>query len=347
MKHSLLLYALRTWAGKKAPLSLVCLCLTATTAVAQQIPQYSQYLINGMLVNPAYTGYRETGYAQVFYHNQWMQAGTPQYFAFAIDGHLANGTNVGLAFSDERMGALAINSVAAAYAYRLRFDRADLSFGLSLGAKYYSLDYSTLRPFQPVDPVIQSLRNRWTPDLNIGVYYGSSVFYAGLSARNITDGRILGGQVIDDFIIPLSTWNAVLTAGFSIPLSERLTFRPSLMWQDDFAAPSHIDLTAALLFFDRFWVGLCFRTDQPFGKNESWGTLNELYSGAVMTEIFVTNQMTLSYAFDFGLNQDSYKYFGGHEIAIGYYFARKVDSRYNRRYRYNKYRTDGVCDFCP
>jgi type IX secretion system PorP/SprF family membrane protein len=325
-----------------------CLYTAAGAAEAQQLPQYSQYLLNGALVNPAYTGYREILYAQAFYHNQWMRAGTPQYLSFALDGHFSNGVNAGLAFSDERMGLLAINSVSVMYAYRLQTAKdADLSFGLSLGAMYYSMDYSRMRPFNPVDPVLISLTNRWTPNINVGLYYGSDRFYMGLSARNITDGRSLGGHIVDDFIIPLATWNAVLTAGLSIPLNERLELRPSIMWQDDFSTPSHIDLTAALLVADRFWGGLSFRTDQRLWKSAPPGNINELYSAAIIAEVFVTNQITLSYAFDVGLNQDSYHYFGGHEIAIGYYFSRKLDSRYNRKYRYKKYQVDNVCQYCP
>jgi type IX secretion system PorP/SprF family membrane protein len=330
------------------PVACLYIVIGLTPASAQQVPQYSQYLINGILVNPAYTGYRETIYAQAFYHNQWTRSGTPQYMAFALDGSFSNGVNAGLTFSDERMGLLAINSVSALYAYRLQTTKqSDLSFGISLGAMYYSMDYSKLKPFNPVDPTLINLSNRWTPNINVGIYYGSDKFYMGLSARNITDGRSLGGHTVDDFIIPLSTWNSVLTMGLSIPLNTRLELRPSMMWQEDFSAPSHIDLTVALLFVDRFWVGASFRTDQRLWKNESPGNINELYSAAIMTEVFVTNQITISYAFDLGLNQDSYHYFGGHEVSIGYYFSRKIDSRYNRKYRYKKYQVDDVCRYCP
>jgi type IX secretion system PorP/SprF family membrane protein len=323
-------------------------CWTAGEALAQQVPQYSQYLINGVLVNPAYTGYRETLYAQAFYHNQWTRSYTPQYLALAVDGRLTKGVNLGLVFSDERMGDLAIDKLSASYAYRFPVSQAsDLSFGIALGAMFYSMDYTKLKPFTPVDPVLQSLTNRWTPDINIGVYYGSDKFYAGLAARNITDGRSMGGQVVDDFIIPLATWNSVLTAGFSIPIGSQMEFRPSLMWQEDFSTPSHIDVTAAMLFSDRFWVGLSFRTDQHLWKEKSPGNINELYSAAILAEVFVTSQITLSYAYDIGLNQDSYRYFGGHEISIGYYFSRQIDSKYNRRYRYKKYKMDSVCQYCP
>jgi type IX secretion system PorP/SprF family membrane protein len=313
----------------------------------QQIPQYSHYLLNGLLVNPAYTGYREHLYAQLFYHNQWMRSAAPQYLAFAIDGHLAKGVNLGLQFSRESLGAVAINNLLASYAYRFQLTRnSDLSFGLAVGATHYGLNFNELRPFDNNDPLLQNLSGKWIPAVDAGVYYGSDFFSAGFSVRNITSGNNFGTHKVDDFLIPVSTWHSVLTLNMSLPVTAAIDFRPALMWQEDFTTPSHIDLTAALLFVDRYWVGMSFRTDQHFWKPEVAGSLNELYSLALLAEVFITNQLTFSYAFDVGLNSLSKSYFGGHEISVGYYITRKIDERFNRKLRYKKYTLLKGC-YCP
>jgi len=305
----------------------VCMVMCQTLSIAQQIPQYSHYLLNGLLVNPAYAGHHEAYHAHVFYRNQWLESGTPQYLSFAIDGAVTQGVNLGFVFSNERMGSLVINNFSAIYAYRFPISStSNLSFGLSIGAGHYGM--SNLRPVDPSDPILQNLGNSWAPNVDIGAYYSSAVFYAGLSARNITNGRTFGWQEIDNFIISPSTWNSVLTLGFSLPLSERMKFRPSFMWQEDFTTPSHIDLTLALSYMERFWAGLSFRTDQNFWKPKAPGNINGLYFMAITAEIFIANQITLSYAYDFGLNQDSRIYFGGHEISLGFYFARKAEKRF-------------------
>ena len=329
-------------------LALLCVLLVSNRAEAQQIPQYSHYLLNGTLVNPAYTGYREMWYAQAFYHNQWVRAHTPQYFSFSLDGKVVPSVNVGLVVAHERMGFMAISTFSGLYAYRIKTsDRSDLSFGISLGAVYYGADYNEMHPYEPYDPVLEDLLDRCVPNIDVGVYYGSDRFYAGLAARNITNGKALGGFTVSDYIIPLSTWNTVLTLGFSVPITENMEFRPSLMWQEDFKNPSHIDVTAAMLFSDRFLVGLSWRTDHHLWKDKVAANINALYSIAALAEVFITNQITLSYSFDLGLNQDSYHYFGGHEISIGYYFSRKLDSQFNRKYRYKKYQMNEFCHFCP
>jgi type IX secretion system PorP/SprF family membrane protein len=246
------------------------------------------------------------------------------------------------------MGAVVISSVAASYAYRIQTTSAsDLSFGLSMGATHYGISHHKLHPMEENDPLLQNLANKWKPTINVGVYYGSDIFYAGLSARNITSiKKATIYEPEENYLIPVKSWYAVLTMGAAMPLTDKVEFRPSFMWQEDFFTPSHIDLTAALLFLDRFWIGVAFRTDQHFWKSELPAQINELYSVALVGEVFITDRLTLSYTYDMGLNTFSRHYFGGHELSVGYYLTRKGDSRFNRRLRYKKYAVESVCKLC-
>ncbi len=324
------------------------LLFAATPLRAQQIPQYSQYLFNPLYTNPAYAGYRESIYAHLFYHNQWMGKGTPQYVSFAIDGSIAKGVNLGLSFSDERMGALALNNVTAAYAYRIQTSKlSDLSFGLALGVAHYGVNHDKLDPFEENDPLLQNLSNKWKPLIDVGMYYGSDRFYGGVALRNITNYEKLGTYDVDGYLVPLPQWYSVLTLGVFLPVTDKVEFRPSIMWQEDFAGPSFLDITAAMLFLDRFWIGVSFRTDQHFWKDEAPGNINELYSIALMGEVFITDNLTVSYAYDLGLNTLSAAYFGGHEVSVGYYLVNKVDKRFNRKHRYKKYASLDICWYCP
>jgi type IX secretion system PorP/SprF family membrane protein len=322
--------------------------LFPVVAAGQQVPQYSHYLLNGMLVNPAYTGYREHWYAQLFYHNQWIRTGTPQYLAFAMDGKFRKGVNAGIHYTNEQIGAVNINAFSAAYAYRLQTsETSDLSFGLALGIKNYGIQFHKLRPFEENDPVLTALSNRWLPVVDAGIYYGSDGFYTGLAVRNIT-GRWRMNEsgspaLQEDFLIPPASWYGVWTVGVSIPVSQTVEWRPSLMWQEDFKSLSHLDLTMALLFHDRYWAGLSFRADRYFWKPKIPDGINENYSLALIAEIFLTSRLTLSYAYDLGLQSFKTPYVGGHEWSVGYYFTRKLEDRFNRKLRYKKYATKDIC----
>ena len=54
--------------------ALICFALLASTfyAVAQQDAQYSQYMFNSLVINPAYAGSKEVTNANVLYRTQWV-----------------------------------------------------------------------------------------------------------------------------------------------------------------------------------------------------------------------------------------------------------------------------------
>src|SRR6187402_3336924 len=74
---------------------------------AQQDAQYSQYMFNGIYINPAYAGYKEQLNLHSFYRSQWTGVpGAPKTFSLAVDA-IANDGNVGLAFqvASDKLGA--------------------------------------------------------------------------------------------------------------------------------------------------------------------------------------------------------------------------------------------------
>ncbi len=55
-------------------------------AKAQQDAQYSQYMFNGIYINPAYAGYKEELNLHSFYRNQWTGIkGSPKSMSVAVD----------------------------------------------------------------------------------------------------------------------------------------------------------------------------------------------------------------------------------------------------------------------
>jgi hypothetical protein len=55
----------------KRIISILC-CCGALQAAAQQNVQFSQYVFNGLSVNPAYAGYKEDWYVNAIYRHQWV-----------------------------------------------------------------------------------------------------------------------------------------------------------------------------------------------------------------------------------------------------------------------------------
>src|SRR5579862_2858224 len=91
---------------------------------AQQDAQFSQYMFNGIYINPAYAGYREQLNVQGFFRDQWTGIpGAPQTQSIAVDA-IANDNKVGLAFqlSNDQLGAQSNLGAYGSYAYRLQMN---------------------------------------------------------------------------------------------------------------------------------------------------------------------------------------------------------------------------------
>ena len=122
----------------KRILILLTLLFCTGALYAQQDAQQSQYMFNGIYINPAYAGYKENLNLHTYYRNQWTGiTGAPRSFSVAIDAS-ANDGNVGLAFqvASDKLGAQNSTSAYANYAYRLRLNAdgsSRLAFGLGVG----------------------------------------------------------------------------------------------------------------------------------------------------------------------------------------------------------------------
>ena len=56
---------------------------------AQQDPQYSQYMFNQVILNPAYIGSKEALNATLMYRKQWVEiSGAPQTINLSVSGPL-------------------------------------------------------------------------------------------------------------------------------------------------------------------------------------------------------------------------------------------------------------------
>ena len=186
---------------------LVFLVLFTVKAVAQQTVQFSQYVFNGLAVNPAYAGYKEDWTVNLSSRTQWVGLpGAPQTGVTSFDGTTGNNNNVGLGLiaTFDRLGPETISSIYANYAYRLQLDELDtkrLCFGLAFGAEQYSLNGSEFNPIDAGDTGVPAgLVSKFTPDFRFGVYYYSPNVYIGASVFNLLAqaiDNIDGGTPID------------------------------------------------------------------------------------------------------------------------------------------------------
>lgn len=297
-------------------------------AKAQQDSQFTQYVFNGLHINPAYAGYKEEIYIQSFYRSQWEGVkGAPRSFSIAADGAYKE-TNVGLGLivSNDQLGAQTYLTAYANYAYKIRLgDNEDskLSFGIAAGIMQLGLDGSRLEGYKPGDQLISvSSQTNTVPDARFGVYYANRDFFVGFSATNIL-AKYMAKKNTDDLMVPVPQPHFYFTAGGLMTVNEDVKFKPVILLSDDTKGPSSLDLNAFFLLKEAVWLGAFYRTSfDLYNKKNLQADLTKRNAIGGILEVFATQNLRIGYSYDYALNKLRNYNYGSHEISAGFYIGR-------------------------
>ncbi|RYZ99384.1 MAG: type IX secretion system membrane protein PorP/SprF [Sphingobacteriaceae bacterium] len=316
-------------------LILLTLMLGTKLLYAQQDAQQSQYMFNGIYINPAYAGYKENLNLHAFYRAQWTGIeGAPRSMSLAVDA-IANNGNVGLALqiSSDKLGAQNNLAAYANYAYRLRMNddgTSRLAFGLGLGVMQLGMNGAMLNPNDPEPNQPTGNISTIIPDGRLGVYYSDNKFYAGFSADNLISQYI---NVRKDGFIAQPRPHYYLTSGILIPVSGEVLFKPSFLLKDDRGGPTSLDINAFILLGEKVWLGGSYRTGiKLYDKKYLQSNLSSLNSVVAAVELFPVENIRVGYAYDFSVGALKGYSAGTHEISIGLYFKTKSSRMFTPRY---------------
>lgn len=299
--------------------------LLSRPASAQQDAQYSQYMFNGIYINPAYAGYKEVLNVHSFYRSQWTGiTGAPRSMSLAVDA-IANSGNVGLALqvASDKLGAQTNLSIYGNYSYRIRMNddgSSRLALGLGVGMVQLGIDGSMLNPNNPEPNQPVGVQSTIVPDARAGVYFANDKYYAGFSVDNLIATYIN----IDRYaFIPQPKPHYYLTAGALFPLSENFQIKPSFLLKDDRGGPTSLDINAFLLIKEFLWVGGSYRTGvKLYDKSYLQKDLTPRNSAVAAIQIFPSEKIRIGYGYDFSIGPLQGYSSGTHEISIAYSFIR-------------------------
>lgn len=305
---------------------MLILLLFSKLAQGQQDAQFSQYMFNGIYINPAYAGYKEQLNLHAFYRNQWTGIpGAPKTMSVAIDA-IANDGNVGLALqiSSDRLGAQRNQSIYANYAYRIPMNKdgsSRLAFGLGVGVVQLGIDGAMLNPNDVEMEQPTGMQSSILPDARAGIYFANNRMYAGFSADNLVSQYI---DVDRYAFIPQPKPHYYLTAGTLIPLSREILLKPSFLLKDDRGGPTSLDLNAFVIVAEKLWIGGSYRTGiKLYSKDYLQKDLSQLNSVVAALQIFPSENLRIGYAYDYSIGPLQGYSGGTHEISIGYFFNKK------------------------
>ncbi|MXV14248.1 PorP/SprF family type IX secretion system membrane protein [Hufsiella ginkgonis] len=317
---------------------LLCGSLLAAgiPARAQQTIQFSQYVFNGLAINPAYAGYKEDWSASLSYRLQWAGIdGAPRTGTVSLDG-LTNDRNknigIGVIVTTDKIGPQNTSSVYGNYAYRVRLDEYDtkrLCFGIGIGATQYSVDGAALTGTSIGDGSIPAGHvSKIIPDLRAGAAYYSPGFYLAASLMN----GLAGAGFIDNTTAIKQVRHMYVTGGALIPLNKGLDLKPSFLIKEDFNGPTNLDLTAYLAFNKVIWAGASWRARAPlFNKTNLQQGLDRSDVAAALVQLYY-QRFRLGYSYDFTTSKLSTHQNGSHEISFSMAFKSRAGRVLTPRY---------------
>ena len=286
----------------KTILTIIC-AFILQSMYSQQDSQYTQYMYNTPLVNPAYAGSRETITAFLLHRNQWVGLdGAPVTNNFSINMPVGDSNfGVGLNFVNDEIGPVSENEISADLAYFIQVsENYKLSLGLKGTANLFQLDVNKLRIFDPSDPQFQNVDTEFSPNVGAGLYLFSDKTYFGLSIPNFFESYRYNDNNVE---ITKEKMHFYFIAGHVFTLSPNIDFKPAVLSKIVEGAPLQADVTANFLFFDKLTLGAAYRWDA---------------SVSALAGFQISDSWFIGYGYDLETTKLSNYNSGSHEIFLRY-----------------------------
>lgn len=296
--------------------------LLSIASNAQQDAQYTQYMYNTIVVNPAYAGSRQSMSIFALHRTQWVGIeGAPVTNSFSINTPINESkVGLGLSFVNDQIGPSDENNIAVDFSYTIpASDKYKMSFGLKASANLLNVDFTKLDQY-PGDPIFEeNIDNKFSPNIGVGFYLHSDNSYIGISAPNLIETEHFDGSATSSSTSHIATEkiNYYLIAGYVFDLSPSVKLKPSLQTKYVQGAPLQVDVSANFMMNEKVVVGLAYR----------WSAAMSAMVGFQISDSFF-----VGYAYDFDTTDLADYNSGSHEIFLRYELFNKFDKIISPRF---------------
>lgn len=263
------------------------------------------------VINPAYaTGTPSILNLGSLYRYQWAGIkGAPKTMTLFAHTPINDKIETGLSLVSDDIGngAKKITNVAVDFAYLLQLsDTQKLSFGIKAGFSNISTNFNGFQLNSgdvSTDLAFAENGNETVPNIGVGAYYFGDNYYIGLSVPNVLSAEYYGGS--NDHINSFGTHriHGYLTGGYVFDINESFKLKPAAMAIFVEGAPVSFDLTANVLYNEKFELGAAYRIDDAI---------------SLLMNVNVTTNLKIGYSYDYTISNLSQFNSGSHEIVLLY-----------------------------
>ena len=252
---------------------LILIISTAFVAKAQQLPQFTQYMINDYVFNPAIAGIESSYQMKTNIRNQWVGVtDAPRTTVLSIYGKYRE-SNVGLGgvvFNDQ-VGPTSRTGLSLSYAYHFSLsDNMKMSLALSGGFTQIKIDPNHLH-FKDFEPQAQvGILSSSVPDATFAFYLYSKDWYVGASIPQLLNSNL--GFFEDDY---MEAYNLnpdgslerhyFAMAGYKWKVNYDYVLEPSVLIKSVVPAPTQVDFGVKVTYQNKLWLGTNYRSSGAIG----------------------------------------------------------------------------------
>jgi type IX secretion system PorP/SprF family membrane protein len=298
----------------KRLIKLFILLLIPMSLAGQLNPVTSQYVLNPLIINPAYAGYRGALNIAAFYRRQWTGIpGAPETMTLSADApFLDSKLGLGFVIINDKIGVTKETQFLTNYSYKINMDKGTLSFGLGAGIITTNTAWADLVVLDPGDEnFLVNSQVFILPDFTFGIYYTYKNFFAGLSIPNLIGHKFSLNKDKYTLMFNPGKYNYEINAGYVYSLNQKIKLLPSTLVTISPGQKLLVDLNGYLSYNDRIWGGISYRNKRSMGA---------------LFQIAVNNQFRVAYTYDFNFGTLGQYSNGSHELMLRYEFHYKVDA---------------------
>ncbi len=284
--------------------------LLTSKFLAQQLPQYTQYMLNEMAINPAVAG--KDNYADVRSNNRYQWVGitdAPRTYMLTLHSPLKNKRmGLGTQIYTDIVGPTRRVGISLAYAYHIKLsEKIKLSLGLSAGIQQWGIDGHKLHLHDSGDEnLLTQYQTKVVPDFGAGLYVHHENWYIGFSAPQLYqspiklyDGGDNKGTLVTHFL---------LNGAYKFKVNDEFKIEPSFLAKYASPAPIKVDVGARVIYQEQIWLGVGYRHHDAFTA-----ILGFMYK----------NYLMIGYSYDFTTTNLKKYSTGTHELMLGLKFSKQ------------------------
>lgn len=287
--------------------ALLSIIILSFQSNAQQDAQFTQYMYNMSVINPAYAT-AEEGILNLggLYRTQWVGLeGAPKTGSFFAHTPINDKIEMGISFTNDNIGDVVNeNNLFADFAYVLPVGiESKISFGIKAGVTLFDTNFNGFQLQSggaSTDQAFDENISRAFPNLGIGAFFFTDTYYLGLSAPNMLSTKHLENE---NGIKATGVQNVhyFLTGGYVFDIDQNVKLKPAFMARGVKGAPLALDITANVLINEKLEVGLGYRLDDAM---------------SALVNFRITPELRVGYAYDYTTTNLGDFNSGSHEIFI-------------------------------